>query len=76
MRTILTAAIIAVISLGAGAAFAKGGNDNRDNVKKDIAEARQQNRGSDASPGGIFSFLFGGDEMTTAKADTDKSSGN
>ncbi len=76
MRTILAAVTIAAISLGTGAALAKGGNDNRDNVKKDIAEARKQNAGESAPLGGLFSFLFGDDEMTSAKADTANSNGN
>ncbi|MEM7178610.1 MAG: hypothetical protein AAGD47_01010 [Pseudomonadota bacterium] len=75
MQAILTTVIIAAISLGAGAAFAKGGNDNRDDVKRDIAEARKHNAANDTPMGGIFSFLFGDDEMTSAKADTADSTG-
>lgn len=65
MRTLITALTIATLSLGAIEAQAKGGNDGRDDVKAELAEARKKN-GSASSGGSFFSNLFGGDETKPA----------
>lgn len=61
MRTLITVLTITTLSLGAIEAHAKGGNDGRNDVKAELAEARKKNNNS-STGGSFFSNLFGGDE--------------
>ncbi|MEM7239557.1 MAG: hypothetical protein AAF317_10965 [Pseudomonadota bacterium] len=71
MRALMTALTIATLSFGAIEAQAKGGNDGRDEVKAELAEARKKNASSN-SDGGFFSSIFGSEQKkpidTTAKS--------
>ena len=76
MRNIVTALTIATLTFGAAEALAKGngGEDQRQKLRAELAEARAKNGNSESSGGGFFSSLFGGGEEKSKDKDTTKSS--